>query len=56
MGRIVDRKSGAQPDLHAIWGLANSTLMAALSLGVLTVYASGFTYPAVKVFVHESLR
>jgi ABC-type polysaccharide/polyol phosphate export permease len=43
-------------DLHAIWGLANPTIMAALSLGVLMVYASGFTYLAVKVFVHKSLR
>ena len=34
--------------LHAIWGLGDPTVMAALSLGVLVIYAAGFMYLAVR--------
>jgi hypothetical protein len=43
-------------DLRAIWGLTNPTMMAALSLSVLSVYAAGFMYLAVRVFVRKTLR
>jgi lipooligosaccharide transport system permease protein len=43
-------------DLHAIWGLSSSSPMAALSLGVLVIYAIGFTYLAVKVFIRKTVR
>ena len=43
-------------DLHAIWGLTNPTLMAALSLGVLVLYATGFTLLAIRVFVRKTVR
>jgi len=43
-------------DLHAIWGLTNPTAMAALSLGVLVLYAAGFTCLAVRVFIHQTLQ
>src|SRR6516164_4856537 len=33
-------------DLHAIWGLSDPTIMAVLSLAVLTGYATAFTYLA----------
>ena len=36
--------------LHDIWGLTNPTTMAALSLGVLALYAAGFMALAVRVF------
>jgi hypothetical protein len=43
-------------DLHAIWGLTNSTVMAALSLGVLVLYAAGFMYLAARVFIGKTVR
>jgi hypothetical protein len=43
-------------DLHAIWGLSDPTAMAALSLGVLVLYAAGFMYLAVRVFIGMTVR
>jgi ABC-2 type transport system permease protein len=43
-------------DLHAIWGLTNPTLMATLSLSVLILYATGFTYIGVRAFIHNTVR
>ena len=43
-------------DLHAIWGLSNPTLMAALSLAVLIAYAAALTYLATRVFTRKALR
>jgi ABC-2 type transport system permease protein len=43
-------------DLHAIWGLTDPTVMAALSLGVLVLYAAGFMYLAVRVFISKTVR
>jgi ABC-2 type transport system permease protein len=43
-------------DLHAIWGLSDPTVMAALSLGVLVLYAAGFMYLAVRVFIRMTVR
>jgi ABC-type polysaccharide/polyol phosphate export permease len=43
-------------DLHAIWGLTDPTAMAALSLGVLVLYALGFMYLAVRVFIGTTVR
>src|SRR6516164_3236347 len=42
-------------DLHAIWGLRDPTVMAALSLGVLVLYAAGFMYLAVRVFIRMTV-
>jgi ABC-type multidrug transport system permease subunit len=36
--------------LHTIWGLSNPTQMAALSLGVLALYAVGAAFGAVRLF------
>jgi ABC-2 type transport system permease protein len=43
-------------DLHAIWGLSDPTVMAALSLGVLVLYAAGFMYLAMRVFIGMTVR
>ena len=43
-------------DLHAIWGLTDPTVMAALSLGVLVLYAAGFMYLAVRVFIAKTVN
>ena len=43
-------------DLHAIWGLSNPTLMAALSLAVLIAYAAALTYLATRAFTRKALR
>lgn len=43
-------------DLHAIWGLSNPTVMAALSLTVLALYAAALTMLAVRVFTRKALR
>jgi ABC-2 type transport system permease protein len=42
--------------LHAIWGLSNVTVMAALSLTVLAVYAAGLTWLAIRVFTRTAIR
>jgi ABC-2 type transport system permease protein len=43
-------------DLHAIWGLSNPTVMAALSLAVLIAYAVALTYLATRFFTRKALR
>jgi ABC-2 type transport system permease protein len=43
-------------DLHAIWGMTNPTVMAALSLAVLVAYAVIFTYVAIRVFGRKAVR
>jgi len=43
-------------DLHAIWGLSNTQLMAGLSLFVLIAYASVFTLVAIRVFTRKAVR
>jgi ABC-2 type transport system permease protein len=43
-------------DLHAIWGLSNPTVMAALSLSVLIGYAAALTYLATRFFTRKALR
>jgi len=43
-------------DLHAIWGLSNTQLMAGLSLFVLIAYASIFTLVAIRVFTRKAVR
>jgi hypothetical protein len=43
-------------DLHAIWGLSDPTVMAALSLGVLVLYTAGFMYLPVRVFIGKTVR
>ncbi len=42
--------------LHAIWGLTNTTEMAALSLAVLALYAVGLTWLAIRVFTRTAVR
>ncbi len=48
--------AGSAACLHAIWGMANITQMAALSLLVLALYAAGLTWLAVRVFTRTALR
>src|SRR6516164_9011521 len=48
--------AGSAAGLHAIWGLANVTQMAALSLLVLALYAFGLTWLAIRVFTRTALR
>ena len=48
--------AGSAAGLHAIWGLANVTQMAALSLLVLALYAVGLTWLAIRVFTRTALR
>jgi len=43
-------------DLHAIWGMTNPTVMAALSLAVLAVYAAALTLLAIRVFTKTAVR
>jgi ABC-type polysaccharide/polyol phosphate export permease len=42
--------------LHAIWGMSNTTVMAALSLAVLTTFALAMTAIAIRVFTHSVAR
>jgi ABC-2 type transport system permease protein len=44
---LVDRDGAG---LHDIWGMSNPTAMAALSLGVIALFAVGFTALAVRTF------
>ena len=48
--------AGSAVGLHAVWGLTNATGMAALSLLVLTLYAAGLTWLAIRVFTRTALR
>ncbi len=42
--------------LHDIWGMANATGMAALSLVILTVFAGALTAVSIRVFTRSALR
>jgi ABC-type polysaccharide/polyol phosphate export permease len=42
--------------LHDIWGMNNTTTMAALSLGVLAVFAVGLTMISIRVFSRAAVR
>ena len=42
--------------LREIWGLSDSTVMAAMSLGVVALYAAVFTTLAVRVFTRSTVR
>jgi ABC-2 type transport system permease protein len=48
--------AGSAAGLHAIWGLTDVTQMAALSLLVLTLYAAGLTWLAIRIFTRTALR
>jgi ABC-2 type transport system permease protein len=50
---IVDRTGAG---LHDIWGMSNTTAMAALSLGVVALFAVVFTALAIRVFKHTAVR
>jgi ABC-type polysaccharide/polyol phosphate export permease len=42
--------------LHDIWGMTDPTVMAALSLAVLVVFAGALTAGAIRVFTRSALR
>ena len=50
---LVDR---AGMGLHDIWGMSNPTVMAALSLAVLAVFATAFTVISIRVFTKAAVR
>jgi hypothetical protein len=41
---------GNSSGLHNIWGMDNATVMAALSLGVVALFAAGLTFAALRTF------
>ena len=43
-------------NLHAIWGMSNTTTMAALSLAVVAIFATALTAISISVFTHAALR
>jgi len=50
---LVDRSGRG---LHDIWGMSNTTLMAALSLGVVMAFALALTAISIRVFKHAAVR
>ena len=50
---LVDRTGAG---LHDIWGMSNTTAMAALSLGVVALFALALTAAAVRTFRHTAVR
>ena len=42
--------------LHDIWGMSNTTAMAALSLGVVALFAGALTAIAIRAFSRSALR
>ena len=50
---LVDPRAS---DLHAIWGMSNPSVMAALSLAVLTIYAVVLTIIAIRVFTRTAIQ
>ena len=42
--------------LHDIWGMGNATAMAALSLGVVALYAGALLALAIRVFTRAAVR
>jgi len=51
-GLLGDGGSG----LHDIWGMSNTTAMAALSLGVVALFAAALTAIAIRAFSRSALR
>jgi ABC-2 type transport system permease protein len=47
---------GDSTGLHSIWSMHNTTLMAALSLAVVGVFAAGLTTVAIRVFNRSAVR
>jgi len=47
---------GDASGLHDIWGLSSNGAMAALSLGVLMIFASALTVVAIRVFTRAAVR
>src|SRR5437763_3665190 len=50
---LLDRRGAG---LHDIWGMSNPTVMAALSLAVLVVFATGFIALSIRVFTRSAVR
>ena len=50
---LVDRDGAG---LHDIWGMSNPTTMAALSLGVVALFAAALTAVAVRTFTRAAVR
>ena len=50
---LIDRHGAG---LHDIWGMANTTVMAALSLLVVAVYAAALTAVAIRVFARAAVQ
>jgi hypothetical protein len=51
-GLLGDHGAG----LHDIWGMGNTTAEAALSLGVVALFAAAFTAISIRVFARSALR
>ncbi len=47
---------GNSTGLHEIWGMANATSMAALSLAVVALFATIFIGLAIRVFHHSAVH
>ncbi|HET6835043.1 MAG TPA: hypothetical protein VFH30_14305 [Acidimicrobiales bacterium] len=50
---LVDRDGSG---LHDIWGMSNTTAMAALSLGVVALFAVALTATAMRTFRRTAVR
>jgi ABC-type polysaccharide/polyol phosphate export permease len=50
---LVDRDGSG---LHDIWGMGNTTVMAALSLGVVALFALALTAAAMRTFRRTAVR
>jgi hypothetical protein len=50
---LVDRRGSGLPD---IWGMHGTTVMASLSLGVVTAFALGMLAISVKVFTRTAVQ
>jgi hypothetical protein len=47
---------GDSSGLHSIWSMSSATGMAALSLGVVTVFAAVLTVVSIRVFNRSAVR
>jgi hypothetical protein len=47
---------GDASGLHAIWSMQNTTAMAALSLGVVGLFAALLTFVSIRVFTRAAVR
>lgn len=50
---LLDRRGGG---LHDIWGMTNTTAMAALSLAVVAAYAAALTAVSIRVFTRAAVQ